>query len=74
MMIMSEKSFCTEKNLMASFPILRQLKKDKGVPKNIRVALDILDNKENENRTIHEVGCEIFLKEIFYKIKEKNIK
>ena len=74
MMIMSEKSFCTEKNLMASFPILKQLKKDKGVPKNIRVALDILDNKENENRTIHEVGCEIFLKEIFYKIKEKNIK
>lgn len=73
-MIMGEKSFCNEKNLMASFPILKQLKKDKGVPKNIRVALDILDSKGNENRTIHEVGCEMFLKEIFYKIKEKNKK
>ena len=70
MMIINEESLCSEVNLLSSFPILKQLKEDKGVPKNIRVALEILDNKHNEKRTIHEVSCEIFLKEIFYKIKE----
>ena len=69
-MIMNEKSCCSQVNLLSSFPILKQLKEDKGVPKNIRVAVERLDNKDNENRTIHEVGCEILLKEIFYKIKE----
>lgn len=69
-MIMNEKSICSETNLLSSFPILRQLKEDKEVPKNIRIALETLDSSENEKRTIHEVGCEIFLKEIFYKIKE----
>ena len=71
-MIMNEKSICSETNLLSSFPILRQLKDDKEVPKNIRVALEILDNNQNERRTIHEVGCEIFLKEIFYKMKENS--
>ncbi len=71
-MILSDNSSCNQKNLNASFPILRQLKKDKEVPKNIRVAIDILDDAKNENRTIHEVGCEILLKEIFYKIKENS--
>ncbi len=70
MMIRNENSCCSETNLLSSFPILKQLKEDKGVPKNIRVALEILDSNRNEKRTIHEVGCEIFLKEIFYKIKE----
>jgi len=69
-MIMNENSLCNQVNLLSSFPIFKQLKDDKGVPKNIRVALEILDNNQNEKRTIHEVGCEIFLKEIFYKIKE----
>ena len=69
-MIMNEKSNCSSVNLLSSFPILKQLKEDKEVPKNIRVALEMLDDSKNENRTIHEVGCEIFLKEIFYKIKE----
>ncbi len=71
-MIMNEKSKCSQVNLLSSFPILKQLKEDKEVPKNIRVALERLDDKQNENRTIHEVGCEIFLKEIFYKIKENS--
>ena len=71
-MIMNEKSICSETNLLSSFPILKQLKEDKEVPKNIRVGLEILENNQNENRTIHEVGCEIFLKEIFYKIKENS--
>lgn len=69
-MIMNEQSLCSQINLLTSFPILKQLKEDKEVPKNIRVALEILDDNKNERRTIHEVGCEIFLKEIFYKIKE----
>lgn len=69
-MIMNEKSKCSQVNLLSCFPILKQLKGDKEVPKNIRVALELLDDKQNEDRTIHEVGCEIFLKEIFYKIKE----
>ena len=69
-MIMNENSICNRTNLLSSFPILKQLKEDKGVPKNIRVALETLDSNQNERRTIHEVGCEIFLKEIFYKIKE----
>ncbi len=72
-MIMNEKSKCSQVNLLSSFPILKQLKEDKGVPKNIRVALEMLDDRENENRTIHEVACEIFLKEIFYKMKELNV-
>ena len=71
-MIMNEKSTCSQVNLLSSFPILKQLKEDKGVPKNIRVALERLDDKQNEKRSIHEVGCEIFLKEIFYKIKENS--
>ena len=69
-MIMNENNLCNQVNLLSSFPILKQLKEDKEVPKNIRVALEILDNNKNERRTIHDVGCEIFLKEIFYKIKE----
>ena len=69
-MIMNEESNCSQVNLLSSFPILKQLKEDKEVPKNIRVALERLDDKQNEHRTIHEVACEIFLKEIFYKIKE----
>ncbi len=72
-MIMNETSNCSQVNLLSSFPILKQLKEDKGVPKNIRVALEMLDDRENENRTIHDVACEIFLKEIFYKIKELNV-
>ena len=64
-MIMNEKSICSETNLLSSFPILRQLKEDKEVPKNIRVALETLDSSKNEKRTIHEVGCEIFMKEIW---------
>ena len=69
-MIINDKSLCNQVNLLSSFPILKQLKEDNGVPKNIRVALEILDDNQNEKRTIHEVGCEIFLKEIFNKIKE----
>lgn len=69
-MVMNEKSLCTQNNLMTAFPILRQLKDDAQVPKNIRIALEILDDEGNKKRTIHEVGCEILMKEIFYKIKE----
>lgn len=69
-MIMNERSLCTQNNLMTAFPILKQLKEDNQVPKNIRVALEILDDEGNKKRTIHEVGCEILIKEIFYKIKE----
>ena len=69
-MVMNEKSLCTQNNLMTAFPILRQLKDDDQVPKNIRIALEILDDEGNKKRTIHEVGCEILMKEIFYKIKE----
>ena len=69
-MIMNERSLCTQNNLMTAFPILKQLKEDSQVPKNIRVALEILDDEGNKKRTIHEVGCEILVKEIFYKIKE----
>ena len=71
-MIMNEQSVCSEVNLLSSFPILKQLKEDKEVPKNIRVALELLDGNKNENRTIHDVSCEILLKEIFYKIKENS--
>ena len=69
-MVMNEKSLCTQNNLLTAFPILRQLKEDNQVPKNIRIALEILDDEGNKKRTIHEVGCEILMKEIFYKIKE----
>ncbi|MBQ4634200.1 MAG: hypothetical protein IJB71_02490 [Bacilli bacterium] len=69
-MLLNQKSLCTQENLNSAFPILKQLKEDKCVPKNIRVALEILDSAENDERTIHEVGCEILMKEVFYKIKE----
>lgn len=69
-MIINEKTLCNQYNLMTTFPILKQLKEDKQVPKNIRVALDILDDQKNEERLINEVGHEILIKEILYKVKE----
>ncbi len=69
-MIINEKSFCTKDNLVTTFPILEQLKEDKEVPKNIRVGLEILANNKNSKKTIHEIGCEILIKEVLYKIKE----
>lgn len=69
-MIINEKSLCTQENLKNGFPFLNQLEEDDEVPQNIRVAIEILEKDENKSKTIHEVGCEILIKEILSKIKE----